>query len=79
MNNIFKTYTNMANNKKPYRLKTLEALKLTNYTIVNIDEYLLLDYLMDDEDLDDESSKHRYQVLLPVRDIKKMYDIVKDL
>ena len=66
-------------NKKDYRLKTLEALELTNYTIINIDEFVLLDYLMDDEDLDEESSKRRYQVLLPIRDIKKMYDIVKDL
>ena len=68
----------MANNKY-YKLKTLEALELTNYSIVNIDEFVLLDYLMDDESFDEGSSKHRYQVLLPIRDIKKMYDIVKDL
>ena len=66
-------------NKKNYKLRTLEALELTNYSIVNIDEFVLLDYLMDDEDIDDETSKRRYQVLLPIRDIKKMYDIVKDL
>ena len=66
-------------NKKHYKLRTLEALELTNYSIVNIDEFVLLVYLMDDEDIDDETSKRRYQVLLPIRDIKKMYDIVKDL
>lgn len=69
---------------KRTKIKTLEALELTKYTIINQDEFILLDYLVDDEDIaDDPSYNHsnicQYQVFIPIRDIKKLYEVVKDL
>ena len=73
----------MANFKRS-KVKTLEAIELTKYTIINQDEYILLDYLVDDEDLADDPSYNnnnicQYQVFMPIRDIKRLYEIVKDL
>lgn len=81
MNNIGKTNFNMANFKRN-KVKTLEAIELTKYTIINQDEFILLDYLMDDEDIVENSSNNhicQYQVFMPIRDIKRLYEIVKDL